>query len=371
MRRRVGEALRAGALGFATGRTTMHRTPAGTRCRERSPTAASSTRSPARWPKTAAGVFELVPYGAAGEDAGGLRQGVRVDDAAGARHQPPVQHRRWSRTSATPTPGARRCAGRGGRGGAARASRRRWRCAASAILMGFGIVDLSAGALPRRRSTCSACRATRRSPAARSRRPRPLVESARTPAASILGGMATLDHVFPLDGRRRARVRDHARAQRRRAGARSAACSPRRADARRHRRTRGAQLLPGAALQPRPRRGRRRCCSIRCRPSVSATRARTRARPRDAGYATFVLAYWVRERRLLSLERMVHKLDRRARRRCGASPDRGVLRRGAFADLNVIDLDRLDLRLPEVRHDLPDRRRRICTNGRPATPPRW
>ena len=33
--------------------------------------------------------------------------------------------------------------------------------------------------------------------------------------------------------------------------------------------------------------------------------------------------------------------------------DRGVLRPGAFADVNVIDLDRLDLRLPEVRHDLP------------------
>jgi N-acyl-D-aspartate/D-glutamate deacylase len=30
-----------------------------------------------------------------------------------------------------------------------------------------------------------------------------------------------------------------------------------------------------------------------------------------------------------------------------------VLRPGAFADVNVIDFDRLDLRLPEVRNDLP------------------
>ena len=76
----------------------------------------------------------------------------------------------------------------------------------------------------------------------------------------------------------------------------------------------------------------------------------------DAGYATFALAYWVRERRLMPLERMVHKLTGELAPMWGI-PDRGVLRRGAFADLNVIDLDRLDLRLPEVRHDLPDRRR--------------
>ena len=72
----------------------------------------------------------------------------------------------------------------------------------------------------------------------------------------------------------------------------------------------------------------------------------------DAGYPTFALAYWVRERRLLSLERMVHKLTSELATMWGIA-DRGVLRRGAFADLNVIDFDRLDLRLPEVRHDLP------------------
>ena len=49
--------------------------------------------------------------------------------------------------------------------------------------------------------------------------------------------------------------------------------------------------------------------------------------------------------------------------------DRGVLRPGAFADVNVIDFDRLDLRLPEVRHDMPDRRRRPQSRTRPATSP--
>ena len=72
----------------------------------------------------------------------------------------------------------------------------------------------------------------------------------------------------------------------------------------------------------------------------------------DASYTTFALAYWVRERRLMPLERMVHKLTAQLASLWGIA-DRGGLRPGAFADVNVIDFDRLDLRLPEVRHDLP------------------
>jgi N-acyl-D-aspartate/D-glutamate deacylase len=34
-------------------------------------------------------------------------------------------------------------------------------------------------------------------------------------------------------------------------------------------------------------------------------------------------------------------------------PRRGLIRESYFADLNVIDFDRLDLTMPEVRHDLP------------------
>ena len=72
----------------------------------------------------------------------------------------------------------------------------------------------------------------------------------------------------------------------------------------------------------------------------------------DASYSTFALAYWVRERRLMPLERMVHKLTAQLATLWGIA-DRGVLRPGAFADVNVIDFDRLDLHLPEVRHDMP------------------
>jgi N-acyl-D-amino-acid deacylase len=39
--------------------------------------------------------------------------------------------------------------------------------------------------------------------------------------------------------------------------------------------------------------------------------------------------------------------------------DRGVLAVGKRADLNVIDLDALDLHLPEVRYDLPTDAKRV------------
>jgi N-acyl-D-aspartate/D-glutamate deacylase len=39
--------------------------------------------------------------------------------------------------------------------------------------------------------------------------------------------------------------------------------------------------------------------------------------------------------------------------------DRGALRAGAKADVNVIDLDRLQLRLPEMAFDLPAGARRL------------
>jgi N-acyl-D-aspartate/D-glutamate deacylase len=72
----------------------------------------------------------------------------------------------------------------------------------------------------------------------------------------------------------------------------------------------------------------------------------------DSGFPTFTLAYWVRERQLLSLPLAVKKLTSDLASMWGLR-GRGIVRAGAYADLNVIDFDRLDLRLPEVRHDLP------------------
>ncbi|ADP83482.1 N-acyl-D-amino-acid deacylase family protein [Pseudofrankia inefficax] len=72
----------------------------------------------------------------------------------------------------------------------------------------------------------------------------------------------------------------------------------------------------------------------------------------DAGQSTYLLKHWVRERGLLGIEHAVHKLTLEGAQLFGIN-DRGVLVPGAFADVNVLDLDRLDLDTPVMRADLP------------------
>ena len=72
----------------------------------------------------------------------------------------------------------------------------------------------------------------------------------------------------------------------------------------------------------------------------------------DAGQSTYVLEHWVREQGLLDVGRAVHKLTREGAELYGI-PDRGVLAPGAYADVNVIDLDRLGLDAPEMVADFP------------------
>ena len=72
----------------------------------------------------------------------------------------------------------------------------------------------------------------------------------------------------------------------------------------------------------------------------------------DASQPTFFLSQWVRERGVLPIEEGVRRLTSDTAGLFGVT-DRGVLRPGSFADLNVIDLDQLTLRLPEYVHDFP------------------
>ncbi len=81
----------------------------------------------------------------------------------------------------------------------------------------------------------------------------------------------------------------------------------------------------------------------------------------DASVYTSMLSHWVRDRPRglrLSLETAVAKMTSLPARLYGLA-DRGVIAPGMKADLNLIDLDRLALRLPEVVDDLPTGASRI------------
>lgn len=75
----------------------------------------------------------------------------------------------------------------------------------------------------------------------------------------------------------------------------------------------------------------------------------------DASLPTFMLTHWVRDRARgdrLPIEHAVNMQTRRTAELYGFS-DRGLLRPGYLADVNVIDLDGLALDLPRMAYDLP------------------
>ena len=90
----------------------------------------------------------------------------------------------------------------------------------------------------------------------------------------------------------------------------------------------------------------------------------------DASYSTFLLQHYVRDGRDggFGLAEAVHMLSAKSARAVGLN-DRGVLKVGAKADINVIDMDRLTLHVPEIVHDLPAGGRRLHqrANGYDAT----
>jgi N-acyl-D-amino-acid deacylase len=73
----------------------------------------------------------------------------------------------------------------------------------------------------------------------------------------------------------------------------------------------------------------------------------------DTSQPTFLLTYWVRERQRWTLEEAVRRLTSDTAELFGFT-DRGVLRPGAYADVNVIDLEHLSLPQPEFVNDLPN-----------------
>jgi N-acyl-D-aspartate/D-glutamate deacylase len=71
------------------------------------------------------------------------------------------------------------------------------------------------------------------------------------------------------------------------------------------------------------------------------------------GYSTIMLAHWVRERQIMSLEEAIKKLTFLPASIFGIH-DRGLLRRGMAADVLVFDPERIALAPPEKVSDLPE-----------------
>lgn len=73
----------------------------------------------------------------------------------------------------------------------------------------------------------------------------------------------------------------------------------------------------------------------------------------DAGWSTFLLSYWLRERGEFTLPQLIHKMTAGPARVVGLR-DRGALAVGMRADVNVIDLQQVCELQPELVHDFPN-----------------
>jgi N-acyl-D-amino-acid deacylase len=83
----------------------------------------------------------------------------------------------------------------------------------------------------------------------------------------------------------------------------------------------------------------------------------------DSSIQVHLLAYWVRERQSFTLEEAVRMITLGPARVWGFH-DRGLLREGMKADINVIDFAKLAPELPRLVHDLPGGARRLIQKSR-------
>lgn len=72
----------------------------------------------------------------------------------------------------------------------------------------------------------------------------------------------------------------------------------------------------------------------------------------DSGWSTFVLSHWHRDAGVYSIQEAVRRISGEPARVLGLT-DRGTLGVGKRADINVLDLNRLEERQPELVHDFP------------------
>ncbi len=72
----------------------------------------------------------------------------------------------------------------------------------------------------------------------------------------------------------------------------------------------------------------------------------------DAGWSTFMLSYWHRETGYYSMGQVIQKMTSGPARVVGLE-DRGLIKEGMRADVNVFDADKVSEQQPELVHDFP------------------
>lgn len=348
MRRAVDDAIAAGALGLSTGRTTMHRTPAG----DPVPGTFADRRELAALveplARRGAGVIEAVPYGAAGEAAHGFardlpdlewlahRSGRPVSVLlTQARQYPDVWQDSLARVEAVVAGGARLHAQVAPR--------------QIGLLLGLGGLLSPLFLFPEAGDLLGhsddELRTALRDPSVRAR-----LRQGIDPEAPLIGGLATFDRIFPLDGDGvLAYETNRSRSVIGLAEARGVSV---------------ADVVIDGLLESDLTRlfmvaisnwdmdtTRAMLTHPLTLPALGDSGAHT-SQTCDIGVPTFLLAYWVHRLRAIPLETAVRRLTFDPASLWGI-PQRGLIHPGWFADLNVIDLDALDLELPELRHDLP------------------
>jgi N-acyl-D-aspartate/D-glutamate deacylase len=81
----------------------------------------------------------------------------------------------------------------------------------------------------------------------------------------------------------------------------------------------------------------------------------------DAGMPTFIMTHWGRDRSkgdTLPLEFLVRSLTRKTAEAYDMM-DRGLIKEGLIADINIIDFEKLNLHRPEAIYDLPTGGKRL------------
>lgn len=82
----------------------------------------------------------------------------------------------------------------------------------------------------------------------------------------------------------------------------------------------------------------------------------------DASANVYVLTKWVKERKEIELPQAINMLCRQPAELYSLN-DRGIIAEGLMADINVIDFDALKLHTPHIAHDLPAGGKRFLQNA--------